>query len=117
MRSGELTCKINSIYFGGGTPSIINEIELEKILNAIREKYSVSKKAEITIECNPDDVCIKKINAWKKNGINRISLGIQSFFDSDLALMNRSHNSKAAIESKLIVRENATRKSFFIFLY
>ena len=106
LRSNELTDNINSVYLGGGTPSIISEHELEKIFSAIHKKFNISKNAEITIECNPDDVSSEKIELWKKNGINRISLGVQSFFDSDLALMNRSHNSKAAINSIKKIKNN-----------
>ena len=90
---------VGSIYFGGGTPSILTETDLEKILNEIHKKFKISNHAEITIECNPDDVSLEKIEVWKKNSFNRVSLGIQSFIDSDLVLMNRSHNSKTAIDS------------------
>ena len=90
---------VGSIYFGGGTPSILTETDLEKILNEIHKKFKISNNAEITIECNPDDVSLEKIEVWKKNSFNRVSLGIQSFIDSDLVLMNRSHNSKTAIDS------------------
>jgi len=106
LRSNELTDNINSVYLGGGTPSIISEHELEKIFSAIHKKFNISKNAEITIECNPDDISSEKIEVWKKNGINRVSLGVQSFFDSDLVLMNRSHNSKAAINSIKKIKNN-----------
>ena len=97
---------VGSIYFGGGTPSILTEIDLEKILNEIYKKFKISNNAEITIECNPDDVSLEKIEVWKKNSFNRVSLGIQSFIDSDLVLMNRSHNSKTAIDSIEKIKNN-----------
>ncbi len=97
---------VGSIYFGGGTPSILSESDLDKILNAIHKKFKISSNAEITIECNPDDVSYEKIAVWKKNSFNRISLGIQSFIDSDLVLINRSHDSKTAIDSIEKVKNN-----------
>ena len=97
---------VGSIYFGGGTPSILTETDLEKILNEIHKKFKISNHAEITIECNPDDVSLEKIEVWKKNSFNRVSLGIQSFIDSDLVLMNRSHNSKTAIDSIEKIKNN-----------
>ena len=102
---------VGSIYFGGGTPSILTETDLEKILNEIHKKFKISYHAEITIECNPDDVILEKIEVWKKNSFNRVSLGIQSFIDSDLVLMNRSHNSKTAIDSIKKIKNNFTNFS------
>lgn len=102
---------VGSIYFGGGTPSILTETDLEKILNEIHKKFKISNHAEITIECNPDDVSLEKIEVWKKNSFNRVSLGIQSFIDSDLVLMNRSHNSKTAIDSIEKIKNNFTNFS------
>ena len=61
---------VGSIYFGGGTPSILTEADLEKILDAVSKKFKISNNAEITIECNPDDVSLEKIEMWKKNSFN-----------------------------------------------
>ena len=97
---------INSIYFGGGTPSLMSEIDNEKIFNAINKKFQVSEKAEVTMECNPDDINILNIRGWKKNNVNRISLGVQSFFDSDLRLMNRSHDSITATNAIELIKEH-----------
>ncbi len=91
--------KISSIYFGGGTPSILSISEIKNLLKTIFKNYPVNKDAEITIECNPDDMSATKISAYKKIGVNRLSIGVQSFNDSDLKFMNRSHDSKQAIES------------------
>tara|TARA_B100000902_G_C27321463_1_gene924908 strand:+ start:3149 stop:4183 length:1035 start_codon:yes stop_codon:yes gene_type:complete len=90
---------VSSIYFGGGTPSILSPIEIKKFINDISKFYLVSSNAEITIECNPDDLTKKKLLSFKKIGINRLSIGVQSFHDSDLKFMNRSHSSKDAIKS------------------
>ena len=91
--------KINTIYFGGGTPSILNEEEMNLLLNSIHNKFSVSENAEITLEANPDDLSIEKLKMLKRAGINRLSIGIQSFRDEDLKWMNRAHNSAQAIEA------------------
>lgn len=91
--------KISSIYFGGGTPSILNPSEITNFLKKIYKTYPVNENAEITIECNPDDLTAFKLLSYKKIGVNRLSIGIQSFNDADLKFMNRSHNSKEAIKS------------------
>ena len=83
---------IETIYFGGGTPSLINIHQLSKIFKAIFDNYSVSEKAEITIEANPDDISTEKISEYVKLGINRVSLGIQSFDDTILKFLLRRHN-------------------------
>ncbi len=84
---------IQSIYFGGGTPSVLTSEESNFILNAIYKVFPVDKNAEITLEANPDDLAIVKLNELKISGFNRLSIGIQSFFDRDLIMMNRIHNS------------------------
>ena len=66
---------VGSIYFGGGTPSILTETDLEKILNEIHKKFKISNHAEITIECNPDDVSLEKIEVWKKIVLTELVLG------------------------------------------
>ena len=71
---------IETIYFGGGTPSLCTRSELDSILQKIKSLYSVSPVAEITLEANPDDINSQKLTDWKEIGINRLSIGIQSFF-------------------------------------
>ena len=75
---------VHSIYFGGGTPSILEPSEIARLLNAIYEKSSVASSAEITLEANPDDLTPERLAAWKNMGINRLSIGAQSFHDHDL---------------------------------
>lgn len=87
---------IDTIYFGGGTPSLLTEHELNSILDAVYEKFTVHPKAEITLEANPDDIHMPILRQWKKNGINRLSIGIQSFYEADLQWMNRAHNHEQA---------------------
>lgn len=87
---------INTIYFGGGTPSLLSVSELDFILTTLKDHYTVVADAEITLEANPDDISAEKLNQWFKSGINRLSIGIQSFFEEDLQWMNRAHNALQA---------------------
>ena len=91
--------EVSSIYFGGGTPSILSISEIKHLIQTIYTLYSVNEDAEITVECNPDDLTDPKLSSYKKIGVNRLSIGVQSFADADLKFMNRSHNAKEAIES------------------
>ena len=90
---------VETIYFGGGTPSIVESEKIKYLLEKIRSTYKVCKDVEITLELNPDDITEKKIAALKNIGVNRLSIGVQSFHDRDLEFMNRSHNSLQAINA------------------
>ncbi len=92
---------IETIYFGGGTPSLLETEELERILQHVRELFPVAAGAEITLEANPDDINAVRLQDWRKAGINRLSIGIQSFFEEDLQWMNRAHN---AIQATSCIR-------------
>lgn len=96
LRKAELNQKVKTIYFGGGTPSLLSITQLNELLNCIKNHYAVDEKAEITLEANPDDLSREKLEALSKTGINRLSIGVQSFFESDLQLMNRAHNAQEA---------------------
>lgn len=87
---------VETIYFGGGTPSLLSGTELKLILDTIGSQYSLSAHPEITLEANPDDLDLPKLTALKLIGINRLSIGVQSFFDEDLQWMNRAHNAHEA---------------------
>lgn len=87
---------IETLYFGGGTPSILSIEDLQKLMVTISNEYRIEPMAEITIETNPDDFVEEKLIAWKQLGINRLSIGIQSFFDADLQWMNRAHSAQQA---------------------
>lgn len=89
--------KTNTIYFGGGTPSLLSQTELMGIIDKLYNTFDISNDAEITLEANPDDLTIKKIKELKTSPVNRFSIGIQSFFDEDLKLMNRAHNTQEAL--------------------
>ena len=88
---------ISSIYFGGGTPSILNKEEINSLVNTVYHHFTIDADAEITLECNPDDLNVEMLSDLKEIGINRLSIGIQSFADDDLKFMNRSHNAKEAL--------------------
>ena len=92
LRKDELKSEfIETIYFGGGTPSLLTKDELASIMSTIREHYQLADTPEITFEVNPEDAHEANLLTWKKLGINRLSIGLQSFQESDLSWMNRSH--------------------------
>lgn len=88
--------QIGSIYFGGGTPSVLTPAALHKIFNTLTQHFSIAHDAEITLEANPDDLDAKKIAELRQLPVNRFSIGIQSFFNEDLIWMNRAHNASEA---------------------
>jgi oxygen-independent coproporphyrinogen III oxidase len=90
---------ISTIYFGGGTPSVFSTLDLGTILNGLRKQFKVEENCEITIELNPDDVNKEYLEGLKNLNINRISLGVQSWRDSDLKMLNRRHDSAQAIKA------------------
>lgn len=96
---------VDTIYFGGGTPSILDIAEIELIMDKIKEEFFYSP-SEITLEANPDDITAGKIRAWKAAGINRLSIGIQSFDQQSLSWMNRAHNAEQALASIILAKEN-----------
>lgn len=91
--------KIETIYFGGGTPSLLATTEIERILNRIYGTQSVADEIELTLEANPEDLSKEKLFELKQIGVNRLSLGTQSFIDSELEWMNRMHTAEQAIAS------------------
>ncbi|WP_269686453.1 radical SAM family heme chaperone HemW [Flavobacterium lacustre] len=97
MRKSEFENEdIETIYFGGGTPSVLTSEEINFLIAAVYSHYSVIENPEITLEANPDDLSSERIIELSKSKINRLSIGIQSFFEEDLQLMNRAHNSAEA---------------------
>lgn len=89
---------IETIYFGGGTPSLLSGEELASIFKKLEATFTISKEAEITLEANPDDLTPEKIAILKDSPVNRLSIGIQSFSEADLQYMNRAHNAKEAFQ-------------------
>ncbi|MDX1445735.1 radical SAM family heme chaperone HemW [Lishizhenia sp.] len=92
---------LQSIYFGGGTPSVLEAEEIQEILSTITANFQIHENREITLEANPDDITPEKLSQWKAAGVNRLSIGVQSFRQEDLDWMNRAHNvteAKRALE-------------------
>lgn len=96
LRKEELNKPIQTLYFGGGTPSILDVEELNEIIHTVYDNYKVIDNPEITLEANPDDLSEKYIKELSQKYFNRLSIGIQSFCDQDLKLMNRAHNAREA---------------------
>ncbi|HET9746250.1 MAG TPA: radical SAM protein, partial [Chitinophagaceae bacterium] len=90
---------IETIYFGGGTPSLLSISDLRLQIEKIRETFHVLDTVEITLEANPDDIDEEKLTGWREIGINRLSIGVQSFFEDDLQWMNRAHDASQAVGS------------------
>ncbi|MFV8353234.1 radical SAM family heme chaperone HemW [Flavobacterium sp. XS2P14] len=97
MRKSEFdNQEVETIYFGGGTPSVLTFKEINFLIESVYSHYSVLENPEITLEANPDDLSSERIIELSKSKINRLSIGVQSFFEEDLQLMNRAHNSAEA---------------------
>ncbi|MEY3208127.1 MAG: radical family heme chaperone HemW, partial [Bacteroidota bacterium] len=91
LQKDYLQAPIETLYFGGGTPSLLTGKTIEKIVTTLQDNFSFAPSFEFTIEANPDDITLEKATAWKAIGINRLSVGIQSFQAHSLAWMNRAH--------------------------
>ena len=98
-RSDYLTADVGTIYLGGGTPSVLTETQLANILQTVRQHYQLSPRAEVTLEANPEDLTDENLSSMREAGINRLSIGIQTFADDLLDWMNRTHSAAGAIES------------------
>lgn len=96
---------IETIYFGGGTPSLLSIDELKNILNTIYQKFTITSFAEVTLEANPDDINLHRLLEWKQAGINRLSMGIQSFDEKELLWMNRAHTARESLHCIDAIKE------------
>jgi oxygen-independent coproporphyrinogen-3 oxidase len=105
LRATYVTGTIETIYLGGGTPSLLPAATLDKLLRQLKAYFTVATDAEITLETNPDDITAEQLASWKQAGVNRLSIGIQSFFEEDLQWMNRAHTAGQAIQSIALARE------------
>jgi oxygen-independent coproporphyrinogen-3 oxidase len=100
LRAHELPQEaLQSVYFGGGTPSLLTADELEQIMGTVHSVFQIDEGAELTLEANPDDISPESLNTWQKYGVNRLSIGLQSFRDEDLRWMNRAHNRSEALQA------------------
>ena len=97
---------VETIYFGGGTPSLCTSQELKSIVETIKSVLNVINDAEITLEANPDDISDEMLAGWKEIGINRLSIGVQSFFEEDLKWMNRAHTAQQAIDTLQLAKKH-----------
>lgn len=105
LKKNYISENIETIYFGGGTPSVLPKENLEILLNEIHKNFVVSSNAEVTLEINPDDISSASIGFWKSSGINRFSVGVQTFNDKILKYLNRLHNAKQAQEGIKLLQE------------
>lgn len=117
IRKGEFSKKIDSVYIGGGTPSVMNNLELETIFNGLEKKISIGDIKEITIEINPEDLTSEKLEFYKEIGINRLSIGIQSMNNNILKWMNRSHDKNQIINGLYTVKEVGFENISLDFIY
>ena len=106
LRKNELKGKLSTLYFGGGTPSVTRPEYLQELMEQVRSSFELETGAEITLEANPDDMQPESVKAWKAMGINRLSIGIQSFDAGDLLWMNRAHTAEEALEAVKTAQEN-----------
>ena len=104
LRKQYINEPVATIYFGGGTPSLLSVTRLQALMQKIRDTFIVTEDAEITLEANPDDIDIERLRSWQSIGINRLSIGIQSFSDADLQWMNRAHSAQQALQSILLAQ-------------
>jgi oxygen-independent coproporphyrinogen-3 oxidase len=105
LRRDYLNEPVETIYFGGGTPSLMEIHDLRLQIDTTRRLFIVDNNAEITLETNPDDITTAKLHGWKDAGINRLSIGVQSFVEEDLLWMNRAHSAAQALESIQLAQE------------
>jgi oxygen-independent coproporphyrinogen-3 oxidase len=97
-------CKADTIFFGGGTPSLLSPAEIDSILKALQNHFAISSDAEFTMECNPGTVSLESLSGYQQLGVNRLSFGVQSFFDDELRFLSRIHDSQQAIEAIVLAR-------------
>lgn len=96
---------LESLYFGGGTPSLLDFSELGRLIEQVSTHFSFSENPEVTLEANPDDISAEALKEWKKSGINRLSIGVQSFNTEELKWMNRAHTAEQGVKSVLLAQD------------
>jgi oxygen-independent coproporphyrinogen-3 oxidase len=105
LRADEINEPVGTIYFGGGTPSLLETADIQRLLRKIEQRFTLDKEVEITLEANPDDITTEKAKIWKNLGINRFSIGVQSFCDDYLIWMNRAHDASQSLSAIKIIRD------------
>ena len=106
LRSSYINENISTVYFGGGTPSLIPIDNINALISQLKKIFSIEDDAEITLEANPDDITNAMLDGWKAAGINRLSIGVQSFIEEDLQWMNRAHSAQQAINSIVAAQQH-----------
>ena len=107
LRHKELSSnRLDSIYLGGGTPSLLSSEELSSIMTKIEEHWQIDTSTEITLEANPEDISKEKLDSWHQASVNRLSIGIQSFHEADLKFMNRAHNAEQSHEALTLIKDS-----------
>ncbi|MBS1745049.1 MAG: radical SAM family heme chaperone HemW [Bacteroidetes bacterium] len=117
LRSSLISENISTIYFGGGTPSLLSGSDLLLIMDSLHTVFNVDAGAEITLEANPDDINNENLSTWKQAGINRLSIGAQSFFNDELQWMNRAHNAGQAYTGIELAKQNGFENITIDFIY
>ncbi|MBI2166163.1 MAG: radical SAM family heme chaperone HemW [Chloroflexi bacterium] len=97
--------RVNTVFLGGGTPSLLTPEELARVMEVIHGSFSIAGDAEVTVECNPDDLSVDRVRAYLRHGVNRVSIGVQSLDDRLLHLLGRRHSAARAVEAYWMVRE------------
>jgi len=105
LRHEYINESVGTIYFGGGTPSLLQIEDLRLQIEKLKDLFSIDKDVEITLEANPDDITYEKLDAWQTIGVNRLSIGVQSFFQEDLEWMNRVHTMEQAFVSIVLAQQ------------
>ena len=98
--------EISSIYFGGGTPSVVAPEKVKELIELVARRHPIKSGAEITLEANPEDISINNLRAWKQMGVNRISLGVQSLSDEELQWMNRAHSAQESLSAVALILDS-----------
>ena len=117
FRKKEFELNFTSLYFGGGTPSVLSKKEITQIFKALSKYVSLNKLKEITIEINPEDISYEKLNMYKDLGFNRLSIGIQSLDDKVLKWMNRAHTKKQVLEAISLTQKTGFNNISLDFIY
>jgi oxygen-independent coproporphyrinogen-3 oxidase len=97
--------EVDSLYLGGGTPSLLRGVDIERLIETVRGGFDLAEDLELTLEANPDDVSEDSLAAWRALGVNRLSLGVQSLFDEDLRFFGRRHSAKQAVDAVTAARK------------
>lgn len=117
LKQSYLSEPVETIYFGGGTPSLLPPSASRQILEKLDHIFHIAENAEITLEANPDDISIEQLSDWRLAGINRLSIGIQSFFEKDLVWMNRAHNAGQAVAAIEAAQQSGFRNITIDLIY